>query len=122
MNIATIVGYVGNTPQMNYTVSGLAVTKFSVATNEKTKDGERTEWHNIVAFGKLAEVCREYLKKGSLVAVAGKLQTSSWEKDGHKFYRTEIVISHMRMFGSKFAATQPENQSSSNGDLDDIPF
>lgn len=104
INKAIIVGSLGKDPEITYTSDGNAVCKFSIATSESWTDKsgqkrESTEWHNIVVFGKLAENCAEYLTKGSKAYVEGKLKTSSWEKDGHKFYKTEIVAKHVEFLG-----------------------
>ncbi len=107
INKAIIVGRLGKDPEMSYMPSGDAVCKLSVATSESWKDKstaekkERTEWHRIVAFRKLAEICGEYLSKGMLVGIEGKIQTNSWEKDGEKRYSTEIIADTMQMLGGK---------------------
>ena len=97
VNKAIIIGNVGSDPELKYTTSGTAVTNFSVATNESWTgaDGEKkesTEWHRVVAFKKVAEICSQYLSKGKKVYVEGKLQTRTWESEGVKRYTTEIVI------------------------------
>jgi single-strand DNA-binding protein len=105
LNKVTLIGYLGKDPSTNKTQSGVSVTSFSIATSEKYKDKqgetkESTEWHNIVAWQNLADICGKYLKKGSLVYVEGKLQTRSYQdKDGATKYTTEIVISEMKMLG-----------------------
>jgi single-strand DNA-binding protein len=105
LNKVTLIGYLGKDPSINKTQSGVSVTSFSIATSEKYKDKEgnmqdKTEWHNIVAWQNLADICGKYLKKGSLVYVEGKLQTRSYQdKDGATKYTTEIVISEMKMLG-----------------------
>src|SRR5260370_15936168 len=98
VNKVILVGNVGKDPEIKYTPSGIPVGKFSLATNERFKDknGEfqkRTEWHNIVAWQRLAEIVGEYVSKGSKLYVEGKIQTSSWEdrQSGERKYRTEIV-------------------------------
>jgi single-strand DNA-binding protein len=98
VNKVILVGNLGKDPEIKYTPSGTPVAKFSLATNERYKDkgGEwqdRTEWHNIVAWQRLAEIIGEYVKKGSKLYIEGRLQTSSWEdkQSGEKKYRTEIV-------------------------------
>jgi single-strand DNA-binding protein len=108
INKVILIGRLGKDPELRYTTSGQAVANFSIATDEgyKTPDGqevERTEWHNIVVWGKLAEICNQYLKKGKQVYVEGKLQTQSWDdkESGQKRYKTEINISDMQMLGSK---------------------
>ena len=106
VNKVILVGRLGADPEVRYTSSGTAVAKFNLATSEnwKDKDGskqEKTEWHRVVAFGKLGEICGEYLSKGKQVYVEGKLQTRSWDdKDGNKKYTTEVNINSMVMLGS----------------------
>src|SRR5712671_4830089 len=108
VNKVILVGNVGKDPEVKYTPSGVALAKFSLATNERFKDksGEwqdRTEWHNIVAWQRLAEIVGEYVKKGSKIYIEGRLQTSSWEdkQSGEKKYRTEIIASDMVMLSGK---------------------
>jgi len=103
-----LLGNVGKDPEVKYTPSGAAVAKFSIATTEKRKgdDGkweDLTEWHNIVAFGRTAEVVEEYVKKGKPVFIEGKNHTSSWEdKDsGKKMYRTEVIVDSLKLLGGK---------------------
>ena len=97
INKVILVGNLGNDPETKYTQGGMAVTKISLATTSvrKDKDGnqqERTEWHRVVFFGRLAEIAGEYLRKGSQCYIEGRLQTREWEKDGVKRYTTEIVV------------------------------
>ena len=107
VNKVILVGRLGRDPETRYTGSGQAVANFTLATDSTYKDraGERqkrTEWHRIVAWGKLAEICQQYLKKGSQVYIEGRLQTREWEdKSGQKRSTTEIVASDMRMLGSR---------------------
>ncbi len=105
VNKVIVVGNLGRDPELKSLPNGNLVCEFSVATSEQwTKDGnkqERTEWHNIKVWGKLAEVCAKYLSKGRQAYVEGKLQTRSWEKDGVKQYRTEIVASEVQFLGGK---------------------
>ena len=96
-NSCRLIGNLGNDPEVKYTQGGMAITRISLATTSvrKDKDGnqqERTEWHRVVFFGKLAEIAGEYLRKGSQCYVEGRLQTREWEKDGVKRYTTEIVV------------------------------
>ncbi len=116
INKVILVGNVGADPEVKYTPSGVPVGKFSIATNErfKNKSGEwrdRTEWHNIVAWQRLAEIVGEYVSKGSKVYIEGKLQTSSWEdrRSGEKKYRTEIVARDLVLLGLR------ENGNSKQG-------
>jgi single-strand DNA-binding protein len=110
INKAILIGNVGGEPELRYTNTGTAVANFSVATNESwtDKSGERqdqTEWHRIVAWGRLAEICNQYLHKGSKVYVEGRIQTRSWEgQDGQKKYTTEIVAREMQMLDSREGA------------------
>jgi len=102
-----IIGHLGRDPEMRYTPSGKPVTTFSVATSRTwhSADGERheeTEWFNVVAWGSLAEVCNQHLKKGQQVYVEGRLQTRRWEDgDGNKHFTTEVVAQEMTMLGSR---------------------
>jgi single-strand DNA-binding protein len=136
VNKVLLIGRLGKDPEVRYTPDGTMVTNFSMATDEyrKDKNGEkvqRTEWHRIVTFGKLAEICGNYLSKGKLVFVEGRIQTQSWEdKEGNKRYTTEIIASDMRMLDSKgtgktqgtnTGATPPYPGGESLPD-DDVPF
>lgn len=103
-----LIGHLGTDPELKVTMSGLSKVNFTVATNESFKDSggnlqERTEWHRIIVWGKLAEICNQYLKKGRQVYVEGRLQTRSWEdtKSGEKKYTTEIVCTDMQMLGGQ---------------------
>jgi single-strand DNA-binding protein len=104
INKAIIVGRLGKDPEIRSTPGGQSVAKFTVATDEKFTDRsgekqERTEWHNIVAWGKLGEICGQYLRKGKLVYIEGSIRTDSWDdkETGQKKYRTEIVARDMKM-------------------------
>lgn len=106
VNKVIIIGNLGRDPETRYMPDGGAITNISVATTDKWKDKsgemqEKTEWHRVAFFGKLAEIAGEYLKKGSQVYVEGRLQTREWEKDGVKRYTTEIVANQMQMLGSR---------------------
>ena len=131
VNKAIIVGSLGNDPDIRYSASGAAIANISVATSEQWKDKdsgekqEKTEWHRIVFFGKLAEIVGEYLKKGSQVYVEGKIQTRKWQdKEGVDRYTTEIVGNEMQMLGGKKSSDKPEKPAPKGGeDFDqDIPF
>ena len=104
INKVILVGRLGKDPEIRSTPGGTSVAKFSLATDEKFTDRagekqERTEWHNIVAWGKLGEICGQYLKKGKLVYIEGSIRTDSWDdkESGQKKYRTEIVARDMKM-------------------------
>ena len=106
VNKVIIVGNLGRDPEIRHTQSGAAVANFSIATNESwNKDGqkeERTEWHRVVAFGKLGDICGQYLKKGKQVYIEGRLQTRNWDdRDGNKRSVTEIVATNMVMLGGR---------------------
>jgi len=108
INKVILIGRLGSDPEVRYTPSGVAVANFSVATSEEWKDKdsgekkERTEWHRIVAWRRLGEICGEYLSKGRQVYVEGRLQTRSWDdRDGNKKYTTEIVASDIQFLGSR---------------------
>ena len=107
LNKVMLIGRLGRDPELRYTPSGLAIANFSIATSEQWKDKdsgekkERTEWHRIVVFGKLGELCGEYLAKGRQAYIEGRLQTRSWEKDGVTRYTTEIVASDIQFLGAK---------------------
>jgi len=107
VNKVIIIGNLGRDPETRYMPEGSAITNISVATTEKWKDKngemqEKTEWHRVAFFGKLAEIAGEYLKKGSQVYVEGRLQTRKWQdKDGQDKYMTEIVANQMQMLGSR---------------------
>ena len=107
INKAILIGRLGKDPEMKYTPSGTAVASFSIATNYSVKDGDgnytdKTDWHNIVVFGRRAEFAGEYLSKGRLVYIEGRIQTRSWEdQNGNKRYITEIVSNDVQLLGSK---------------------
>lgn len=146
VNKAIIVGNLGRDPEMRTTQSGSQVAKFSVATSSRYKDRdgnfqEETEWHRVVAFGRLAEICGQYLHKGKQVYIEGRLQTSSWDdkETGQKRYMTEIIAQEMQMLsrggdqagdgggGGGYGQSQAAQGGSSapapaGADDDDLPF
>lgn len=107
INKVILVGNLGNDPEVRYTPAGAAVTTISVATTESWKDKEgnrqeKTEWHRVVFFSRLAEIAGEYLKKGSQVYIEGKLRTNKWQdKDGQDRYTTEIMANELQMLGGR---------------------
>jgi len=107
INKVILVGNLGNDPETRFMPNGNAVTNVSIATSESWKDKqsgqqqERTEWHRVVFFNRLAEIAGEYLKKGSKIYVEGSLRTRSWDKEGQKHYSTEIVASEMQMLDGR---------------------
>ena len=143
LNKVQIIGRVGKDPEVRYSTNGDAIANFTVATSERYKDKqtgeavEKTEWHNVSAFRRLGEIVGEYVRKGSMIYIEGKIQTRKYEKDGVTHYATSIVASEMTMLGSKDGGQQQQNQprpqnkpapsqSSGSGfdDMDDdlIPF
>jgi len=136
VNKVILVGNLGADPELRYTPSGAPVATFRIATNETwiNREGqkeEKVEWHRIVAWGKLAEICGEYLHKGSQVYIEGRIRTRTWEdRDGNKRYITEILATNMQMLGSPRREMETTSETSSlvstGTDLpeeeDDIPF
>jgi single-strand DNA-binding protein len=131
LNKVMIIGHLGREPEMRYTPSGRPVTSFSVATTRtwNAPDGERreeTEWFNIVAWGNLAEICKQYLNKGQQVYVEGRLQTRRWEdQEGKKHFSTEIVAGEMIMLGERPARSGGETAAPGHEpplEEDEFPF
>ncbi|MFC1538335.1 single-stranded DNA-binding protein [Candidatus Latescibacterota bacterium] len=141
LNKVLLIGNLGNDPEIKYSQSGNAIANISIATTEgrKNANGEWedfTEWHRVVMFGKLAETCKDYLRKGSKVFIEGRIQTRSWEdKDGKKNYMTEVVGNSMLMLdskGSNPSMNEPDSDSGSGkasrqssnmpNEEDDLPF
>ena len=140
INKVILIGRLGKDPEMRFTPNGRAVTNFTMATNEVWTDQngekqERTEWHRIVTWGKLAENCAKLLSKGKQVYVEGRLQTRQWDdRDGNKRYTTEVVAGQMQILsavdsqGSRMADVSgdpgfnPDESVPSSPEFDDIPF
>lgn len=144
VNKVILIGRLGNNPEIRYTGGGAAVANFNIATSESWNDKssgqrqERTEWHRIVVWGKLAELCNQYLAKGRQVFVEGRLQTRQWDdKDGNKRYTTEVVAATVQFLGANASGAQAgAGAGDSFGDMpppdsrseepsfseDDIPF
>ena len=143
VNKVILIGNLGRDPEVRTTASGTSVCNFSIATSEKYTDKnggkqETTEWHNVLMWGKLADIAGQYLKKGKTVYIEGKLQTSSWEdkNGGGKRYKTEIVASSMQMLSGNNSQSQNTAQNDNNnfptdpqdgfpmpgGVDDDLPF
>ena len=102
LNRCDFIGRLGRDPEVRYTAGGKSVASFSVACSEKRGDNETTEWVNAIAWEKLADICGQYLQKGSLVYISGRMQTRKWEdKDGGTRYTTEIVVRDMKMLGGR---------------------
>ncbi len=143
VNKAIIVGTLGQDPEVRYTANGSPVANISVATNENWKDRntgetqERTEWHRIVMFGRLAEIAQQYLKKGSQAYFEGRIQTRKWQdQSGNDRYSTEVVANEMQMLGgrgsgapmesagagSSQSSAPPRETAPMDDGFDDIPF
>ena len=135
LNKVMVIGHLGKDPEMRYTPSGRPVTTFSVAVSRSwnTADGERrseTEWFNIVSWGNLAEICKQYLHKGQQVYIEGRLQTRRWEdKEGQKHTNVEVVANEMMMLGerkdynkSSQESKQEDEPSEPVADEDEFPF
>ncbi|HKK13105.1 MAG TPA: single-stranded DNA-binding protein [Gammaproteobacteria bacterium] len=117
VNKAILIGNLGKDPEVRYLPSGSAVANITLATSEQWKDKqtgeqqERTEWHNVAFFGRLAEIVGEYLKKGSQIYVEGSLRTRKWQdKNGNDRYTTEIIANEMQMLGSRGGGSASYNQ------------
>ena len=135
LNKVMVIGHLGKDPEMRYTPSGRPVTTFSIAVSRSwnTADGERrseTEWFNIVSWGNLAEICKQYLHKGQQVYIEGRLQTRYWEdKEGQKHTSVEVVANEMLMLGdrrdsnnSSQESEEDDDQSAPVADEDEFPF
>jgi single-strand DNA-binding protein len=130
VNKVILIGNLGADPELRYTASGTAVAKFRIATSETFTDRqgarqERTEWHRITAWGKLAEICGQYLSKGRQVYIEGRIRSDTWEQEGVKRYSYEIVADVMRMLGPGRGERDTEAPfSPPEGGVpdDDIPF
>jgi single-strand DNA-binding protein len=120
VNKVILLGNLGRDPELRFMPNGDAVCNFSIATTDSWKDKagekqERTEWHNIVMYRKLAEIAGEYLKKGSSIYVEGRLQTRKWQtKEGQDRYTTEVIADSMQMLGGRSSSSQSEKSSDDN--------
>tara|TARA_Y100000768_G_C23918509_1_gene653636 strand:- start:866 stop:1303 length:438 start_codon:yes stop_codon:yes gene_type:complete len=140
INKVILVGNLGQDPEIKYTAGGAAVTTLSLATSESWKDKdtgtdqEKTEWHRVVLWRRLAEIAGEYLKKGSKVYIEGQLQTRKWEQDGQTRYTTEVIGRDMQFLDSRGSTSDSSSYENSNQEMgsqdlpdsgitdDDIPF
>ena len=124
LNKVTLIGRLGQDPEIRYTQSGSAVASVNIATNDYWTDKqgekqERTEWHSLVFWGKLADRAQSYLKKGSQVYVEGRLQTSNWEdQQGQKHYKTEVVVTTMQYLDSRISDSEPARTGESTAYTD----
>lgn len=111
VNQCNFIGRLGKDPETRYASNGDAICNFSIACGWKSKEKEGTEWVPVTAFGKLAEICGQYLKKGSQVFISGRFTTRSWDdKDGNKRYMTEIRADQMQMLGGKSSGDEPARE------------
>ena len=125
MNKTILIGRLGKTPELKYTQDGTAVASFGLATSERWKDKngekkERTEWHRITAYGKLAELCTSYLEKGSQVFIEGRIHYREWDdKENIKHNMTDIVVTGLEFLGSK---KRGDDKQQADGPQEDVPF
>lgn len=130
LNLCQFIGHVGRDPETRYTAAGDAVTNFSLGVGWKTKDKEGTEWVRCTAFGKVAEIAGEYLRKGKQCYVAGRMSTRKWtDKDGQDKWTTEINVDRLQLLGGKDGAQEPKPQTRQapqramrDDDPNEIPF
>ena len=128
LNRSEAIGRLGKDPELRYTQAGEPICNFSIASGWKSKDKEGAEWIRCTAFGKLAEICGQYLKKGSQVYIAGKLTTRKWQKDGVDQYTTEVKLDQMQMLGgsSEDKPSRLEQKLAATPNIEDmedsIPF
>ena len=120
MNSVQLLGRVGKDPEIRYSQTGTAVCNFSLATSEKVKGDDKTQWHRCVAFLKTAEIIEKYIKKGDQLAIEGKISYGSYEKDGNTVYTTDIIVNRIHFVGGKKDGhKEPNNQQIPD---EDIPF
>ncbi len=128
LNKVMLIGHLGADPEIRYTQSGTAVATFKIATNYNVKRGEEwvedTEWHRVVAWERLADIASQYLKKGMLVYIEGKMKTRTWEdQDGNKRWITEVLARDIQMLGPKGAQTSSESELEPPPiEEEDVPF
>ena len=120
MNKAILIGNVGKEPEIRKTQSGISVANFSLATSKKIKGEDKTEWHRIVAWDKLAEIIEKYVHKGDKLMIEGEIETRDYEKDGQKVYTTEIRAWNMEMLGGKSEPAKEPANPTKNINLDEI--
>lgn len=119
LNKVMLIGRLGKDPELRTTQAQQPVANFSLATTEKFNGNEKTEWHNIVVWGKIAEICKTYLKKGSLVYLEGRIASRAWEKNGEKRVSTEIVAFTVQFLSP--AGSKPQDQASSVANAESGP-
>lgn len=121
VNRATLVGNVGKDPEAHVTQSGTKIVRFSLATNRKVKDAERTDWHRITAFGKLADIIEQYVKKGDPVYIEGRIEYDSYQRDGVTIPTTDIVAQELVMLKEP-VQTRTVHAAAPRDDEGDVPF
>lgn len=125
-NKVILVGSLGKAPEMSKTTNGMTIAKFSLATTKKVKGEKQTQWHNLVAFDKLAEIIQKYTHKGDKLFVIGELKYDSWDKqDGTKGYMTNIVVNEIELLGNSKGETSSKHESTQEGQEapdDSVPF
>lgn len=120
LNVVVLEGHIGRDAETKFTPTGKSVTTFSLATSYKRGGNEQTDWHNIEAWDK--EKIADYLKKGKRVAVTGRIQYESWEKDGEKKYKTKIVVNEIDLLSPKDPSAARSEGTTPTGTEDDVPF
>jgi len=124
MNRVMLIGRLGRDPEFRYTPSGTAVAKFSLATNRRKRNGEEQppDWHRITVWSKLAEICAQYLTKGKMVMIEGRIEYGSYDKDGVKHYTTDIIAENLEMLGRQGERESGEPSRPAGIQEEDIPF
>ena len=123
MNIVTLLGRIGKEPEVRYSQSGMAVCNVSLATSEKVKGEDKTQWHRLVAFDKTAELIGKYVNKGDQLGIEGKISYGSYEKDGTPIYTTDIIVNRIHFVGGKKQEEKQEQTPIPDDDPNDqIPF
>ena len=124
MNRVMLIGRLGRDPEFRYTPAGVAMAKFSLATNRRRRNGEEQppDWHRITVWSKLAEICAQHLTKGRQVMIEGRIEYGSYDKDGVKHYTTDIIAENLEMLGWRGEPESGEPSRPDRVEEDDIPF
>jgi len=124
MNRVMLIGRLGRDPEFRYTPAGVAMAKFSLATNRRRRNGEEQppDWHRITVWSKLAEICAQHLTKGRQVMIEGRIEYGSYDKDGVKHYTTDIIAENLEMLGRRGEPESGEPSRPDRVEEDDIPF
>lgn len=115
MNTIQLLGRVGKTPEIRYAQSGIPICNLSLATSEKIKGEEKTQWHRLVAFSKTAELIEKYVKKGDQLCIEGKIQYDKYDKNGNTVYTTDIIVNRIHFIGGKSNNGQTNNNRQNQG-------